>query len=690
MLALSSPGTFQSSDTISGSPAQVALNKAEKHFPEEDLEAGAIVFLAPAGQDMTQSEVGKALESTVQQIRSTDGVVEVSDPSDMASPDRRTVVVSVEFDVPSGDEVPASTLDAVRDAGGAYEDTAGGRAVFGGDAFGTSHPPVGPMEGAGLAVALIILLLTFGSLVAAGIPLLTAVLGVAGTMGVSLLAAHQFGIADTAPTLAIMLGLAVGIDYALLILSRHRRQLARGAAVPESVALATATAGSAIVFAGLTVIIALVGLAVAGVPTLTSMGLVSAGAVAMAVVFAIVVLPALMSLCGERLRPAPSSHAAKRELESARDGWAARWVSLVLRHPRKVIASVVLVLVVMAVPAASLKLALTDDGNDPTSEGTRQGYDLVADAFGAGANGPLAVLVEGDSPAQIHQTARIVVGEAEQTSGVAVVPGFEMAPDGQAALVSIIPTSGPRDEATTQLVGELRRSMAGIERDNGGEVAVTGMTAVSIDVSDKLNAALVPFTIVVVGLSLLLLMIAFRSWTIPIKATAGFLLSVGAAFGAMVAVFQWGWFAGPLGVPSEGPIASFVPIIVMAVLFGLAMDYEVFLVSSMREHYAKTGHALESIRAGSRAAGRVVVSAAGIMIAVFASFLFAHDPNIMPIAFALGVGVLVDAFVVRLTLVPAVLALLGDRAWSLPRWLDRVVPTVDVEGHELERVPVSV
>ncbi|WP_306204751.1 MMPL family transporter, partial [Actinoplanes sp. RD1] len=300
--------------------------------------------------------------------------------------------------------------------------------------------------------------------------------------------------------------------------------------------------------------------------------------------------------------------------------------------------------------------------------------------YGPGVNGPLVVVVEG---AGSGATAEAVMDKVGTMPGVAEVNGPILTGDERAALVRIVPTTGPRDGATAELADDVRAAIQPIGAGTGHYVELTGLTVVSLDAVEQIDNAMLPFAVVVVGLSLLLLLLAFRSWTVPLKATAGFLLSVGAAFGAMVAVFQWGWLAGPLGVPLVGPVPSFAPIIVMAVLFGLAMDYEVFLVSAMREHYARHGDAREAILAGSRDAGRVVVAAAVIMITVFASFMFSHDPNVMPIALALTVGVLVDAFVVRLTLVPAVLRLLGDRAWRLPRWLDRIVPKVDIEGHQV-------
>ncbi|BFO14335.1 hypothetical protein SHKM778_07230 [Streptomyces sp. KM77-8] len=360
-----------------------------------------------------------------------------------------------------------------------------------------------------------------------------------------------------------------------------------------------------------------------------------------------------------------------------------RWTEGVLRRPVRTLLVGTVAVIALALPALQLQLAVTDEGDSPTTTSSRQAYDLIGDAFGPGANGPLVILVEDDDPAAVRSTADTVRDRLGRVEGIADVGDVDVAEDGAAARIRIIPTTGPRTAETGSLVARLRTETARPAVAGGSQVAVTGLTAVSIDVADKLSGALVPFAVVVVGLSLLLLMIAFRSVAIPVKATVGFLLSVGAAFGATVAVFQWGWLAGVLGVSSPGPVASFMPIIVMAVLFGLAMDYEVFLVSAMREHYVRHRDARAAVVAGARDAARVVTAAALIMISVFVSFLFSHDADIMPIAFALAFGVLVDAFLVRMTLVPAVMALLGDRAWKLPRRLDRVLPHLDVEGGDL-------
>jgi RND superfamily putative drug exporter len=682
------PGTLAASDAIPGSPAQAALTTMDQHFASPDVQSARIVLQAPAGQKVTDPGLSTAISESLATIADVAGVTSVSDPAenDTISDDGRIEVVDVDFSTAKDVDVPAATLAAVK-AGGDSLQSVGVKPLYGGVAFAAGGSPVGPTEGIGLLVALAVLVITFGSMLSAGLPLLTAVIGVitslAGMMGL----ASVFGISDSAPTLAVMLGLAVGIDYALFIVSRHRTNLSGGMPVGESIARATATAGSAVVFAGATVIIALAGLSVAGVPILTSMGLASAGAVTVAVVLSLTLLPALLAIAGTRLAPKPGSRSAQRALQTSTSTMGVRWITWVIAHPVRTLVAGTVGLIVIAAPAMQLKLALPDEGSDPKSSQSRQVYDQVSHAFGPGANGPLVVLVTDKDPVQVKDTAAQVEKVLADQAGTKDVSDVEVSDDGGAARIQIIPTHGPTSQETSKLVKTLNAAVSPIARSTGSYVAVTGLTAVSIDVSTKLSGAILPFSIVVVGLSLLLLMLAFRSIAIPIKATVGFLLSVGAAFGATVAVFQWGWLAGLIGVPTLGPVASFVPILMMAVLFGLAMDYEVFLVASIQEDYAEHHNARHAIIAGARHSARVVAAAALIMIAVFISFLLSKDPDIMPIAFALAFGILVDAFLVRMTLVPAVLALLGDRAWWLPSWLDRYLPNLSIEGGTFDTFP---
>jgi putative drug exporter of the RND superfamily len=618
--------------------------------------------------------------------------------SQALSPDGRAALATVQFDVPR-EELDASSVDALEATTTAAED-AGLEVAVGGDAFSSTGVTIGATEFIGVIVAILVLVLTFGSLLAAGMNLLTALIGIGVGMGGLLLASHVVTLSSTAPTLALMIGLAVGIDYALFILSRHRSQLAGGMDPEESAARATGTAGSAVVFAGLTVVIALSGLAVVGIPFLTVMGVGAAGTVLVAVLVALTLLPALTGFAGARLAPRPGSRAARREqADAARTTGAggsmgARWTRLVSRRPLLTVVLGLAGVLVLAVPAPQLQLALPDNSTAAPDTPQRQAYDLISEHFGPGLNGPLAVLVQDLDPATAQQTAGQIAAAiggtptatpGEFTGGLDDVAyaAPTLLPGGTTALVTVIPESGPQEEATNRLVGDLRAAVPDLEQRTGTDLAVTGQTAVAIDVSDRLGQALLPFALVVVGLALILLLLVFRSILVPIKAAVGFLLSVAASFGAVVAVFQWGWFGDFLGVPATGPVISFLPVILMAVLFGLAMDYEVFLVSRMREEYAHGAEPREAVVTGARHAARVVVAAALIMFSVFASFVTIDDVIVKAIAFGLAVGILVDAFVVRMTLVPAVLALLGRSAWWLPRWLDRILPDLDVEGARL-------
>jgi putative drug exporter of the RND superfamily len=473
-------------------------------------------------------------------------------------------------------------------------------------------------------------------------------------------------------TLALMLGLAVGIDYALFITSRYRSELARGHEPQEAAGRAVGTAGSAVVFAGLTVIIALVGLMVVNVPFLTAMGLGSAAVVAVAVLIALTLLPAMFGFAGRRIvgrrarRTAETGVVEKRTL-------GRRWVLLVLRHPVIVVAAGVAVLGLAAVPALDLRLGLPDDGMAAADSSPRKAYDLVAEGFGAGYNGQLTIVVDGPD---VNAVSATVAG----LPGVAAVSPARTSESGAVSIFQVIPASGPNDPATTDLVEAIRAATSGVP---GGDVSVTGLTAVNIDASEKISDSLLPYLGLIVGLAFLLLLVVFRSVLVPIKATLGFLLTIGATFGVMVAVFQWGWLNGLLGVAATGPIVSMMPIFIIGIAFGLAMDYEVFLVTRMREEYVAHADPDRAIVEGFSAGARVVTAAAIIMISIFSGFMLAPDISIKMPGLGLATAVLVDAFLVRMTIVPAVLALLGRSAWWLPGRLGRVLPDLDVEGSRL-------
>ncbi|GEC08062.1 membrane protein [Streptomyces spinoverrucosus] len=686
-------GKLDNEFTIPGSESQRAQDTMAEDFPAAAGTSAQIVFTAPEGRKVSDPQAAQGIQRTLAATQDAPQVAAVIPPdrAGTVTPDGRTALAQVNYDV-SRSALDDGTLDALEDTTRAAEE-AGLEVSVGGQAYGNGVLTPSVLELLGVVVALAVLALTFGSLLAAGMPLLTAFIGIGTGLAALLAVSSGVTVSSTALSLALMLGLAVGIDYALFVLSRHRTQLAQGMDPRESAGRAVGTAGSAVVFAGMTVIIALVGLMVVRIPFLTVMGLSAAATVLIAVLVAVTLLPALFGLAGARLAPRPGSRAARRAVvaggtedtdESRPSVMGRRWARLVTRRPLLVVLATVAALVTVAVPAADLRLALPDNGTAAHGTSQRETYDTVADAFGPGFNGPLLVLAEADTPGQAGQRqAAAVAGRLQQLPGVVKVGQPQYAPESGRAVIQVVPEGGPQDESTQDLVAAIRDDAATIEGETGAAVSVTGTTAIGIDVSDRLSASLLPFAAVVVGLCLVLLLLVFRSLVVPVKATVGFLLSVAASFGAVVAVFQWGWLADALDVARTGPVVSFLPIVLMAVLFGLAMDYEVFLVSSMREEWVRTGRARDAVVDGAGHASRVVTAAALIMFFVFASFVTTEDAIVKPIAFSLAFGVLVDAFVVRMTLVPAVLAMVGRGAWWLPRGLDRLLPDLDIEGARL-------
>jgi putative drug exporter of the RND superfamily len=672
--------------TIPGSSSQDARDELQKVLPTAAGTSAQIVFESPAGTKISDPRYHSPVEATLAEAKRAPQVAGVVDPftSKAISRDGRAALAQIQYTV-SRPDLDSDSLPALVAATEPAQ-RAGLIVHTGGDAYNSTSAKPGPSTAIGAVIAYVILFITFGSLVAAGLPLLSALGGLAVSVSGVYLVSHVATVSSTAPSLALMIGLAVGIDYSVFILSRYRSELVAGRTASDAVGVALATAGSAVVFAGSTVFIALAGLAVVGIPFLTVMGLSAAGAVAIAVFVALTLLPAVVGLAGDRLTPKPGSRAARRQRPGAAV-MGERWARFVTRHPSRTIAIGVIALLVFAIPALSMRLALADNGSAATDTTQRQAYDLIAAQFGPGFNGPLTLLVQTEPGAQPQTAARAVAADVEKLPDVLTVTAPRFAGDGRTAVVSVIARSGPHDSATTDLVKTIRAEAPAMATADGATVAVTGPTAVDIDVSDRLSSSLVPFAALVVGLALVLLLIKFRSIVVPIKAALGFLLSIGAALGAVTAVFQNGWADSLVGAASTGPVISFLPIILIAVLFGLAMDYEVFMVSRIQEAYVETGDASAAVIRGGRQATRIVTAAALIMFSVFASFVGTDDATLKAIAFGLAVGVLVDAFVVRMTLVPAVLALLGDKTWWLPRWLDRALGHVDREGAGVPQSP---
>ncbi|GAA3579068.1 MMPL family transporter [Amycolatopsis ultiminotia] len=679
--ALTLSGKLSDSVTIPGTESQQTIDRLAERFPQAAAGGGTarVAIAAPDGHTVTDPAGRAAVESVVNRLKAAPKVATVADPfqARSVSPDGRVALAQVGYQI-KGYELTDGERQALL-ASGDQAKQQGYEVEFGGDAV-QGIPETGATEGLGVAVAAVVLIITFGSLLAAGIPLLTALIGVGIGMAGILLASGSMELNSNTPILALMIGLAVGIDYALFIVSRYRHELREGRAPEEAAGRAAGTAGSAVVFAGLTVIIALAGLTVVGIPFLGQMGVAAAATVAIAVLIALTLLPAILGFAGSRV--AGSRIRVRRKVSEPSHG--ERWARFVARHRLPVLLAALVGLAVVAIPALSMQLGLPNDSTAAPDSTQRKAYELTSASFGEGANGPLLVVVD-TGPNHDPDALKQASAGVGRLPDVAAVTPPRVNAAGDTALLTVIPKSGPSSTQTEDLVAAIRAQSGPLHDATGGSLSVTGQTAANIDVSQKLSDAMLPYLGLIVGLAFLLLMLVFRSVVVPLKATLGFLGSVVATFGAVVAVFQWGWLTDLLGVTSTGPIMSMLPLLLIGVLFGLAMDYQVFLVTRMREEYVHGGDPQESMVTGFRHGSRVVVAAALIMISVFAGFVLAESSLIQSIGFALAFGVLVDAFVIRMTVVPAVMSLLGRGAWWLPRWLNRILPNVDVEGASLTR-----
>ncbi|MGQ4493811.1 MMPL family transporter [Dermabacteraceae bacterium P13095] len=669
-------GKLANDYTIPGTEAQQGIDTLATRLPEMAGASGELLFTSgdgPVSADRAQ------IESALEKVRALPDVAAVSDPFGEGAPISKSgssALAQIQLRQGFADVSP-KTIKALQQIAD-KSSTDGLKAQLGGRILATSEVKPSLSEAIGLGASLLVLVLTLGSLLAAGMPILVALTGVGVSMLCIFLLAGFMDVATSTPSVAVMLGLAVGIDYSLFILSRHRSHLAEGIASDEAAGRAIGTAGSAVVFAGLTVIVALLGLSVSGIPFLTLLGIAAALAVAAAVVVSLTLLPALLGFAGNRLRP--------KEREASTPSPASRfyaaWVGFTTGKPWLTIFACLLIVTALALPAKDLRLGPPDNGSLPAENTARQVFDAIDNDFGPGYNGPLVVTAD-----IINSTdpLKLVSDLKERVSAVPGIAHIQLATPNRGAdlaVVVAIPQTGPSTPESTDLVHRIRAAAPGWEKSLGlREVLVTGATAQTIDMTERLTKALVPFGVMVVGLCLLLLSIVFRSLWVPVKAAAGYLLSLAAAFGVTAMVFSYGWGAPLLGVHSTNPINPFMPIMVMGVLFGLAMDYEVFLVSRMREEYAHGRP--DPVRDGFRASAAVVTAAALIMVSVFITFVPESAYEVQPIALALAAGILVDAFLVRMSLVPAVLTVLGERAWRLPNWLP--LPRVDIEGEGLER-----
>ncbi|NMO54765.1 MMPL family transporter [Actinoplanes sp. TBRC 11911] len=663
--------------SIPGQESTTALDIMQKRFGDASAGATAqVVFQAPG--KITDPATAAQVTQVVGTLAKLPGVVSASNPLDPQRPtvsqDQRDAFSTVTYGVQAS-EITNDERDALRTA--VTQAGAGGLTVeVRGEAAQENGADIGgASEFIGVIVALVVLALTYGTLIAAGMNLLTAIIGVAiGALGITTLTGFV-DLQSTTPILAIMLGLAVGIDYCLFIMTRFRQELRRGLDVPDAAAMAVGTAGSAVVTAGLTVVIALAGLSVVGIPFLSEMGLAAAATIVIAVLVAITLVPAILGFVGRRALPRKQRGTAVAAADEGR-GFYRGWANMVTRH--RVVSLVVAAvgLAVVAIPVLSMETSLNQ--KDPEGSSAAKASAIIDRGFGPGFAGPLLILVDGSGGPAYAASVR---SQVATLPGVALATAPSVAPDRNAALITVIPSSSPEDSATVNLVHTIRDDVAD---GPDARVYVTGQTAISIDVSQKLSDALPVYLALVVGLAFVLLVLVFRSLLVPIVGVLGFLLTIGASLGATTAVFQWGWLHTLVNANVTGPLLSLAPIIIVGILFGLAMDYQVFLVSRMHEAHAHGASPRDAIVTGFRQAAPVVVAAATIMFAVFAGFVPEGNQTIKPIAFALAMGILFDALVIRMVAVPAALALLGRAAWWLPRWL-RWLPVLDVEGAALER-----
>jgi RND superfamily putative drug exporter len=718
--------------TIPGIPSEKAADLQSELFPGSadalDKASVTVVVAAPKGHTLDEPTYTKAVDALVANLSDLPQMAHnapLANPVDAAasqkqqmldatrhrgtppsqvqanieasspvSPDGRVGTIDFTFDVDTVADVEAGTITALTDAMDQARD-AGLTVEANGSGSQTQEMGGGSSELIGIGLALVVLLLTFGSFVAAGLPILSAVFGlVVGLTGITALTAFM-DVSSSTTILATMIGLAVGIDYTLFILARYRTELHHTDDREEAVGIAVGTAGSAVVFAGLTVLIALSALSVVGIPFLTAMGLAAAATVLIAVLVALTLLPAILGvLKSKAFGGSFRRYQPKRDEDGLILNNGVRWARFVGKRPVALALLVVVGLGALAIPLKDLHLAFPTDSTASTDTTQRKASDLVTDAFGAGRLGPLLAVVDGreiqndDARADAFQDVADWAGNQDDVLNAQVVAtnavrdahGNVTTP-ATGALVQITPKSGPDDTATEQLLQGLRDGQSAVQEETGTDIGITGQTAIQTDVSERLSHALPIYLAIVIGLAFILLMIVFRSILVPLTATLGFLVSVLATLGATVLIFQQGTF----GLMQGQPIVSFMPIFLIGVVFGLAMDYQVFLVSRMREAHVHGMSTREAVVDGFRNSARVVTAAATIMTAVFAAFMLQDDAIAKSMGFALAAAVVFDAFVVRMVLIPSLLYMLGEKAWWLPKWLDRLLPDVDVEGEKLQR-----
>ncbi|AXV09679.1 Integral membrane protein [Euzebya pacifica] len=679
-------GEFVDVVTIPGTESQAAVDFVDERFPEFPASTATVVVAAEEGESVTSLQ--PEVEALAEQIGSVEGVVGVADPFGPGSVS--AAGDAIRFNVAFDDVarlVPEATFEEVQATVGGVS-LPGATAALGGEvAFALSEQePAGLSEVIGLLVAVVVLTITFGQLRAMGLTLASALVGVFVAIGALTVVAGVTEVPSISMTLSLMIGLAVGIDYALFIVSRHREQVLTGMEVHESIGRALGTAGGAVVFAGATVVIAMAGLLVVGIPFIGLMGLSVIVAVIVAVITSVTLLPALLGFAGDRIVRVTLPGLRNRRAAAGRSSLGTRWVRAVARHPVVGLLAALVVVGMLSAPLFSMETAMPTASTAPEDTDVRQSYDLIAERFGDGFNAPLLVVIdhEGTDRGLSAATLADITAAVHGLDGIVGVAPPVSNLEGDASIISVIPEGGPADRDTVDLLDVLRHDVLDdIDAAAGTTTYVAGPTSVAIDMDDRLGSRLPLLVAFVIGLTFVVLVIAFRSVLVPLKAAVGILLSISAALGVVVAVFQWGWGAELLGIEAATPILSFLPILAFAILFGLSMDYEVFILSRIREDYMRTGDAHESVIRGVGVTARVITAAAAVMISVFGSFVFADSQPVRMIGLALASAVLIDATLVRLVLVPSTMVLFDRANWYLPAWLDRILPHVDIEGERL-------
>lgn len=677
---------FDDDMSIPGTPAQETVEMLEKDFPEVG-KAGAqiqIVFKAPDDQTLQDAAIQKDIAKLVKKVKKLDGVEEVYTPDMLQNYNKDQTIgyAMAIYDKPSK-EISFDQIDELRALLKVTSDEGIQTELYSSE---TELYPVemdGTTEVIGVGVAFIILFFTFGSLILAGMPIMTAGAGLSiGLLGI-LLATNFTSISFVCLSLSAMLGLAVGIDYALFIISRFRQEYEKGYSIKQSIAIATGTAGTAVVFAGVTVIIALVFLSIPKIPFLSMMGYTAALTVLMAILIAIIVVPAALSMLGKKVVPPINRQRTKAERFTDRVKFSGKamqgWAKALGKMPAVFALGGIILLGVIASPLTHMELGLPDDSFYEEGTDQRDSYDLLKEAYGEGYHAQLVVVAEAtDKNGEIASKLDTLQKDLSAMKNVDYISNVVPKESGDMAVITLNPKTGPNDDATIDLVHKIRNADY-----DGMQLNVTGTTAMNIDISEKLGDAIPVFAAVIIGLAFLIFVIVFRSILVPLKAVFGFVLSLAATLGFVTWVIQDGNLYEIFGFATSSPILNFLPILTIGILFGLAMDYEVFLVSRMREAFSKTGNARQAVLAGVRDSGGVVTAAGLIMIVVFTGFMMADDPMTKIIGLALTFGVLFDAFIVRMMIVPALMLLMGKAAWYMPTWLDKILPNVDIEGETI-------